>query len=146
MSRGNPNRHLMRRILKLLDLLKGNHIELDQLLESEAPELLLPSADPLEVRAACEILAFMDEMPGGFLIYYADGDEEIIYANRGLLQIFQCDTLKEFRELTGNSFQGVVHPDDLEEVERSIRLQVAASQYDLDYVEYRIVRKDGAIR
>ncbi len=146
MSRGNPNRHLMRRILKLLDLLKGNHIELDQLLESEAPELLLPSADPLEVRAACEILAFMDEMPGGFLIYYADGDEEIIYANRGLLQIFQCDTLKEFRELTGNSFQGVVHPDDLEEVERSIRLQVAASQYDLDYVEYRVACKDGAIR
>ena len=27
-----------------------------------------------------------------------------------------------------------------------IQRQIAASQYDLDYVEYRIIRKDGEIR
>ena len=57
-----------------------------------------------------------------------------------------CDTYEEFQELTGNSFQGIVYPDDLEEVERSIWEQVSHSKYDLDYVEYRIVRKDGSIR
>ena len=57
-----------------------------------------------------------------------------------------CDTYEEFQELTGNSFQGIVYPDDLEEVERSIWEQVSQSKYDLDYVEYRIVRKDGSIR
>lgn len=89
---------------------------------------------------------FMDEMPGGFLIYRADQGEEIIYANRGLLRIFQCETLEEFRAHTGNSFQGLVHPEDLKAVEESIQSQIEASQYDLDYVEYRIRRKDGAIR
>jgi len=64
----------------------------------------------------------MDEMPGGFFIYHADGDEEIIYANKALLRMFQCDTMEEFRHLTGNSFKGLVHPDDLEDVEeRSIK-------------------------
>lgn len=91
------------------------------------------------------LLRFMDEMPGGFLIYHADRGEEIIYANRALLSIFQCQTMAEFRQLTGNTFRGVVHPDDLEEVERSIWEQIG-SQNDLDYVEYRIRRRDGAIR
>ena len=30
-------------------------------------------------------------MPGGFFIYYAHGNEELIYANRALIQIFGCD-------------------------------------------------------
>lgn len=92
------------------------------------------------------MIRFMDEMPGGFLIYHADQKEEIIYANKALLRICQCDTLEEFRDLTGNSFQGFVHPADLEAVEQSIREQIAKSRYDLDYVEYRIKRKDGTIR
>lgn len=96
--------------------------------------------------AAQDIIRFMDKMPGGFLIYHAGGGEEIIYANQALLRIFRCDTPEEFRELTGNSFRGIVHPDDLEAVEESIREQIAHSQYDLDYVEYRIIRKDGAVR
>ena len=100
------------------------------------------TADPSQ---AYGMIRFMDEMPGGFLIYHANQEEQIIYANKALLRICQCDTLEEFREMTGNSFQGFVHPDDLATVERSIREQVADSQYDLDYVEYRVRRKDGEI-
>ena len=48
--------------------------------------------------------------------------------------------------MTGNSFKGMVHPDDLEEVELSIKEQIEVSQNDLDYVEYRILRKDGGMR
>ena len=99
--------------------------------------------DTLIVR---QIIRFMDEMPGGFFIYHADGDEKLIFANQAMLRIFQCETLDEFRAMTGNSFRGIVHPDDLEEVEQSIQEQIAASQYDLDYIEYRITRKDGSVR
>ncbi|MCM1495732.1 MAG: ATP-binding protein [Bacteroides sp.] len=93
-----------------------------------------------------DIIKFMDEMPGGFLIYHADGNQNIIYANQALLRIYQCDTLDEFREMTGNSFRGMIHPEDLDAVELSIEKQIASSQYDLDYVEYRIIRKDGGVR
>lgn len=88
----------------------------------------------------------IDEMPGGFFIYRADDEEEILYANRALFRIFNCDTLEEFQKLTGNSFKGMVHSDDLEEVEASIKEQIAVSKYDLDYVEYRIIQKGGQIR
>ncbi len=85
-------------------------------------------------------------MPGGFFIYHADGNEELIYINSAVLRIFGCKTEEEFVELTGFTFKGMVYSEDLEEVESSIIQQVENSIYDLDYVEYRIVQKDGSIR
>lgn len=85
-------------------------------------------------------------MPGGFFIYHADGDESLIYANMALVRIYGCETLEEFREYTGYTFPGLVHPEDVEATEQSIGHQIFASGGDLDYVEYRIVRKDGEIR
>ena len=102
--------------------------------------------DDARIKTALEMKALMDEMPGGFFIYRADGDEEILYANKAMLRLFACDSLEEFRCLTGNSFRGLVHPDDLEAVEASIREQIAQNQYDLDYVEYRIIQKGGQVR
>lgn len=88
---------------------------------------------------------FLDEVPGGFFIYRAD-NEQILYANRAVYGIFGCDTTEEFKALTGNTFAGMVHKDDLDEVEKSIAEQIAASDDNLDYVEYRIIDKNGVVR
>ena len=137
------DRSLISRTLDLLEFLQSHGMDLDHLAENAEQLSSLP--DSQNIQLAWEAIRFMDEMPGGFLIYYAEGNEEIIYANKALLRIFQCTTMEEFRLLTGNSFRGLVHPEDLEEVEKSIALQIADSQYDLDYVEYRACRKDGTI-
>ena len=84
-------------------------------------------------------------IPGGFFIYHAGGNEELIYINDAMLHLFRCDTIEEFQELTGNSFKGIVHPDDLERVEGYIAHQIEGDPQELDYVEYRIIRKDGEI-
>jgi len=97
-------------------------------------------------KTVLEIVNFMDEIPGGFLIYRASGNEEIIHANKALLKIFKCASIKEFRELTQNSFRGVVYHKDLDWVEQSIQAQISDSRDDMDYVEYRIMRADGEIR
>lgn len=135
------NYNLIEYFLNLLPVLELDGIRSEYTTHNSTQ---LPDVDNLWI--AQEIMGFMDEMPGGFFIYRADGNEELIYANKALLRIFQCSNLKEFRELTGNSFRGLVHPDDLEPVEQSISEQVASSQYDLDYVEYRIIRRDGNVR
>ena len=88
----------------------------------------------------------VDKMPGGFFIYRADDKEEFIYVNDVLLEIFGCQNLEEFKTLTGYTFPGIVHPDDLDEVQASIRRQIAIHDKKFDYVEYRIIRKDGTIR
>ena len=84
-------------------------------------------------------------LPGGFFIYHADAKEELISFNMELMRLYGCDTEAEFRELTGNSFRGMVHPDDLELVESNISSQIE-KENDIDYVEYRIICKDGTVK
>lgn len=85
-------------------------------------------------------------MSDGFFIYRAMEDERILYANPALMDIFGCQSMEEMLELVGHSFRGIVHPDDLNRVEWEIENQIQRSEKKLDYVQYRIVRKDGQIR
>lgn len=146
MDREKKEHYLIEYIVTLLNILENHNMDVDYLMEQDRQAGFSSLLDSQNIQTAYEIVQFMDEMPGGFLIYHANEDEQIIYANKALLRIFQCNSLKEFRELTGNSFKGLVHPDDLDKIEQSIMEQISDSQYDLDYVEYRIVRKDGAVR
>ncbi|MDO5477363.1 MAG: ATP-binding protein [Eubacteriales bacterium] len=95
-------------------------------------------------------LAIVDEigrhMPGGFLIY-REGSEELLYANQSVMKIFGCENLETFRELTGFHFRGIVHPEDYEEIRREIDTQIRSDGGESrDHVEYRIIRRDGAVR
>ena len=88
----------------------------------------------------------IEKMPGGFFIYRVEGNQELLYVNDVMIDIFGCKDLTEFEELTGNTFKGIVHPDDFAKVDASINQQVANNPKEMDYVEYRIIRKDGSIR
>ncbi|MCI9421860.1 response regulator [Lachnospiraceae bacterium WCA-9-b2] len=138
-------RHLIERVIHLLRILDENGIEPDNIREENFSKELVSLEDREGFPETCEFLRFMDEIPGGFLIYFAEGDGQIIYVNQSLLNIFQCKTRKEFRQLTGNTFRGVVHPEDWDEVNKSIKRQIFENKFDLDFVEYRIERRDGTV-
>ena len=88
-----------------------------------------------------------EQVPGGFFVYRADGEQEILWYNRMCMRIFGCDTEEQFDELTGKSFRGIVHPDDYRMVQSSVDDQVnKLENYNLDCVEYRIIRRDGEVR
>ncbi len=96
-----------------------------------------------------EILTAANEVaegiPGGFLSCHADGNLELISFNHELIQMYGCETAEEFREYVGNSFKGIVHPDDFERVLKSINFQLTPEN-DMIYVEYRIKSKDGTLK
>ena len=96
-----------------------------------------------------EILQKMDEiseyLPGGFFIYRAGEGEELISFNRELLKLYGFADGEEFRAFTGNSFRGMVHPDDLESTEKMISSQIE-KENDIDSVEYRILCRDGSVK
>ena len=85
-------------------------------------------------------------MPGGFFIYRAEAPEELLYANRAVIDLFGCDDLEDFKALTGFRFRGMLYPEDYQAVSESISSQIRQNGEGMDHVEYRIVRKDGAIR
>lgn len=94
-----------------------------------------------------EYTQYAELIPGGFFVYREKEPMEMIYVNRRTLDIFGCETLEEFKELTGYTFRGLVHPEDFAVIQSSIDEQIANEENkDLDYVEYRIIRKDGSVR
>ncbi len=90
--------------------------------------------------------SILSMIPGGFFIYADSETEKILSVNEMLLEIFECDTLDEFLELTKGSFKGIVHPDDYQEVSRSIIKQISESNANLDFVKYRIITKTGKVK
>ena len=85
-------------------------------------------------------------MPGGFFIYQTEAPEKLIYANKAVFNIYGCADLEEFKSYTGFKFKGLVHPDDYQKVCDSIIQQINTSKDRMDYTEYRIIRRDGAVR
>lgn len=60
-------------------------------------------------------------IPGEFLIYQAGEQEEIIFANNRLIEHTGCGDFEDFIAFTKGSFKGLVHPDELNEVEFAIK-------------------------
>ena len=88
----------------------------------------------------------LSRMPGGFFIYSASDGERIVEINEAAINMYGCSTIDEFVDLTKNSFKGMVHPEDYDRVQKEISEQIERTQNEMDYVEYRIIRKDGEIR
>lgn len=85
-----------------------------------------------------------DDAPGGVLVYYADGDEEIIHVNRYIIDLFECSSLEELIEHTRGSFKSFVYDEDINVAEDSIWGQVDTSD-NLDHLYYRIKTKTGRL-
>ena len=87
---------------------------------------------------------YMEYMPGGVLLFKDDEDEEIVYTNQHLLDLFECETKEEFSDLVHGSFSGAVYEEDYKAVRRLITAQ-ASGEEELDYVFYRIKTKSGKL-
>ena len=85
-------------------------------------------------------------MPGGFFLYRDGGDGEILYCNRAMLEIFGCEDRAQFRALTGDTFRGMILPEDYDGVIASIGRQIGERSDNMDRVVYRVRRRDGAVR
>ena len=85
-----------------------------------------------------------EHAPGGVIVYYADGAEEIIHVNQYVVDLFECDSHEEFLELVGGTFRGFVYQEDIDVIEDSIWGQVV-EQDNLDHIFYRIKTKTGRL-
>ena len=85
-------------------------------------------------------------LPGGFFVYDAEIGHRMYYADDNVVRLYGCATQEEFREHIGNSFDGMVHPEDFAKIQNDISAQTFADGRRHDYVRYRIVTKQGTVR
>ena len=89
---------------------------------------------------------FGDHMPGAFFICRADNSGELLYANRSLWKLYGCDSLADFSAFSGLNLRGMVHPEDQAAIFSTVEKRAKGYLQETDYLEYRIIRKDGEVR
>lgn len=89
---------------------------------------------------------FGEHIHGGLFIYKADKSNELLYANKAVCDIFGCESKEDFKKFSGFTLRGMIHPDDYSSVCDSVEKQIHDNNTEQDFVEYRIIRKDGEIR
>ena len=117
----------------------------------EAPEVIRNKvAQAIAIAGTNRRLRFnyLDYLPGGVFVYKADGDEEILFANRKTLEIFECSNYHEFLQLTGGTFKGLVYHEDYEKTNDSIWKQIEDTENNknVDHVIYRVKTAKGNIK
>ena len=106
-------------------------------------EALIRESEDEKRQGIAQVLASMSD---GFFVYNAAHDEKIVFANPPVIRMFGCENIYDFREHVKSSFKGLVYEEDLKRVEWEIAQQQKSSDRKLDFIRYRIKRKDGEIR
>lgn len=87
----------------------------------------------------------INTMPGGVFVYRANEKQEILYMNREILHLWDCQDKDQFMEFCGGSFRGMIHPDDRDLVEQEIISQLRLGNRDFDHVRYRMINREGKL-
>ena len=90
----------------------------------------------------------VNNIPGAILVYRADAEGEIIYANSETVRLFDCGNFDEFMAHTGGHWKGFVYHEDYERVESEIwgQQNAAGNETSTDYLRFRILTKNGVLR
>lgn len=88
----------------------------------------------------------LDAMPGGVIVYRADQDQKILFANQQVWELYGCESYSQFIEFCGGTFNGMIHPEDASLVDREIRAQIRLSGTNFDHVRFRMVDRQGNVR
>ena len=94
----------------------------------------------------CALQDVSKNLPGAFLIYIADPEnDDILFANRELIELAGCRDFDDFLDYTDRRFRNLIHPDERDSVETSIWEQIdAKTNGNNDYVRFHFAKKDGS--
>lgn len=84
------------------------------------------------------IAAGLDNFPGNIVIFRADDDAKILYANKCALDLFECGSMEELLEHTQGSFGGMVYSDDRKSTEELFSVREHAERGGTVRMFYRI--------
>ena len=90
-------------------------------------------------------LNYMEYVPGGIIIFDCS-NAEILYVNVRVLDIFECDSVEEFRQFIGVNFKNTILPEDFDKVNEEIQNQVKSGSTLTKQVTYRARTGKGNIK
>ena len=87
----------------------------------------------------------MEYVPGGIIVFDAS-NADILYVNARVLDIFECDSVDEFREFIGVDFKNTILPEDYAKTDRELKEQVRSGSTATKQVTYRAKTAKGRVK
>lgn len=87
-----------------------------------------------------------ENLHGGMYIFTTEGDRNILYADRNVIHLFECDDFADLLHYLGNNPSKALHPEDFAQAKSTISASSADRNYRHTYLKYRILTKNGKIR
>lgn len=86
-------------------------------------------------------------MPGGMVVCRATKDQEILFANRGMIDLLECDSFEDFMHYTGGTFMSILYPGEEEALKKEFQRQLneKGNEKQTDFLTFRIVTKKGRV-
>ncbi len=88
---------------------------------------------------------FAKQLSVGNFVFRPDEKREIIYANKGVTDLFECDGYDDFISLVGGCFDGMINPLQKAEVIDDVNAQLREQKQETGYVFYSIYTKKGRL-
>lgn len=88
-----------------------------------------------------------DHLPGGILVLRATEKEEILFANKVMVDLLECDDYEDFMKYTGGNFLSVIHPGDAGPMQKEFHRQLERrdNPEKIDFLSFRMITKKGNI-
>lgn len=87
-----------------------------------------------------------ENLHGGMYIFTTEGDRNILYADRNVIHLFECDDFADLLNYLGNNPSKALHPEDFVQAKSTISASSADRNCRHTYLKYRILTKNGKIR
>jgi len=88
-----------------------------------------------------------ENMPGALMVYKQEEPARILYANKNLIMLFECENLKDFLDFTGGTWKGMVLKEEQEKVEQSlIKQNIENLDRTRNTLIYHIQTKTGKVK
>lgn len=88
-----------------------------------------------------------NHLPGGVLVLKATENEEILFANKVMVDILECDDYEDFMKYTGGNLFSVIYPEDRTVMRKEFHRQLDQKDNDrqIDFLTFRMMTKKGRI-
>lgn len=86
-------------------------------------------------------------MPGAMIVYQAEGDYKILFANQKMVDLYECSSYEDFISYLENDGRRLVHPDERDKIRSEIRAKEKGDNAGKPgFVTYRILTHKGNVR
>lgn len=88
-----------------------------------------------------------NSMPGAMLVCRATEDQEILFANRGMIDLLECDNFEDFMHYTGGTFFSILHEGEERAMKKEFHRQLdeKENKNHTDFLTFRVITKKGRV-